>query len=1187
MSADEPRKKRRQNVACDSCKLRRIKCDLLELLTSLPSSSASSSTSDPNEKPPLNLLVQQYPHVHCTNCNSKGLRCTANQITNPSKPNKGGKRIDEAKRTFGSESERQAESDGDFLARQQASGSASTQNITPVSNDAINVAGDTSQGGYNRGDWADYDILGPNSLPTHEIDFNVNTDEQHIFDTLLASFTEHSPHPSLPWPEQPVMPESSPLPPPMQTYKYEPNFPRLVQLDRHNGTPPLISTTCEKEKSPAARKQSNKSAGGEPDVAEVDQAADIWWRFANDPQDVMKLAKQKGSRLDLTPAEIRLAVEVPPAKLYDRLADTLQAIAQSETSVNPHSAYADSSSNSARPPSRQPASSSPSTLSRRSPTPNTGTPRSHASSNESSYSVGKTLKRPRSTSMAPMEGEIEALREDMWRLWVGGNAVIRWGRKETVQQELADRALGQELSRHLVKTFFQAVHFSYPAISPESFYLEWARAGQRSDRMTPAQEALCAVIEAWGSRYSDSPVVLGLEPERAQDAPRVIRSDGTFTPGTQARAYWGRARTTVCRALTDRARRLIDTNGILRQPSITGVQALTLFTQLNRETDSKDFGKDYWMESQMMHSAIVEQMRLLGLMWTSEGPIITDDEELPMSTTLLRMKQRRLFWTHLIGDALYSAAMGQLPKFDQEDVDTAGEWLHTVHEHLPPSSFKALSFFLMCYHRLGVLGRGVAIELSAPGKRKGSVDVWRFCATVRRLWHELESITADINTQTVELLESTGREDLFGFSPLNYLTNLRLCGPFLLLIVHNILRDQLEFRKELHSAHITTATDDNTPTASSTSSGSEREVELLDELSRQSVEMMLKACRAQVSMYKDVMPTGLIQTASIFMRMLIATSQLLAEVPTNEQGYPSNTPGGYGWTWEAKQKEVNCCLEGLYQVGWAWGDIGDVVDNVMVTMERMTPSPEELEKWRISHPQADDSLVQRVEEDAKSRDRALQTAMALWPPVSIPHLIEAAISRKSPAGMDSNIERLTRQTRGAASPDIVDYLTRRSGRENGVSRPSSVGQLPQGDGMTTYSDNDPKTSTAPPLHDPSETQLAKKFKSIPTLTAGNTDIIANGPNPLLSSSRRITDTYPYAQQQQQHDYVGSSSHGMFQFDPQITFDPIQGWLANQNGSSLENDLISQGSNTASGGINQYDGTMAQNVPDMGQPNEID
>jgi hypothetical protein len=40
--------------------------------------------------------------------------------------------------------------------------------------------------------------------------------------------------------------------------------------------------------------------------------------------------------------------------------------------------------------------------------------------------------------------------------------MVRWGRRERVQERLADRALGQELSKHLVKTFFHCVHPSFP-----------------------------------------------------------------------------------------------------------------------------------------------------------------------------------------------------------------------------------------------------------------------------------------------------------------------------------------------------------------------------------------------------------------------------------------------------------------------------------------------------------------------------------------------------------------------------------------------------------------------------------------------------------------------------------------------------------------------------------------------------
>lgn len=79
----------------------------------------------------------------------------------------------------------------------------------------------------------------------------------------------------------------------------------------------------------------------------------------------------------------------------------------------------------------------------------------------------QTKKRSRgvspSSSSAPSE-KVLVRRKDPWQLYTEEEdwRIVRWGKKEAVQEKLADRALGMELSRHLVKTFFQAVHFSYP-----------------------------------------------------------------------------------------------------------------------------------------------------------------------------------------------------------------------------------------------------------------------------------------------------------------------------------------------------------------------------------------------------------------------------------------------------------------------------------------------------------------------------------------------------------------------------------------------------------------------------------------------------------------------------------------------------------------------------------------------------
>lgn len=131
--------------------------------------------------------------------------------------------------------------------------------------------------------------------------------------------------------------------------------------------------------------------------------------------------------------------------------------------------------------------------------------------------------------------------------------------------------------------------------------MEWEACGRRSDRMNPAQEALCAVIEAWAARYSDNPAILGLPYQRAHTAPKVITADGQFAPGAQGRAHWGKARLPVCNALLDRAGRIIDTNAIMRRPSITGLQTLSLYNQLMHMSDQGSRVKDQWIQSKSSH----------------------------------------------------------------------------------------------------------------------------------------------------------------------------------------------------------------------------------------------------------------------------------------------------------------------------------------------------------------------------------------------------------------------------------------------------------------------------------------------------------------------------------------------------------------------------------------------------------
>ena len=55
----------------------------------------------------------------------------------------------------------------------------------------------------------------------------------------------------------------------------------------------------------------------------------------------------------------------------------------------------------------------------------------------------------------------------------------------------------------------------------------------------------------------------------------------------------------VCNALVDRAGKVIDANGVIRKPSMTGLQAILLYTQLLSSMDDTDgAAQERYMESE-------------------------------------------------------------------------------------------------------------------------------------------------------------------------------------------------------------------------------------------------------------------------------------------------------------------------------------------------------------------------------------------------------------------------------------------------------------------------------------------------------------------------------------------------------------------------------------------------------------
>lgn len=414
-------------MACDPCKLRRIKCDLLTLSAALDSGSAT-----PYEDEPAHLLVRRHPGVICTQCRNKGLQCSTEGILNPLKPNKGGKRIDEARQRFG----------GDTVAH------------TPVID-------------YGRADFND------RAEGSGGMDWTSGPGFVSLLDQLGMKSDGSGPPPIAPstataddWQTVPAQTSTATLGRPRQD-------PSHLSHPSSAGDPPHMFSTFLNSMDDFPTSFASSSNGhstlypsptpsfrATPEIQR--QAVEVWDRLSvNTPQIVANRSlrpstsnsNSREDSVDLDAHTPHHHTLVPALGRLDIETDTFLPVvpldsgqAKSASGAIPGEAYGTR-------PGR------PETMIR-------------YEMNYGGSSGGQNGKRQRSFDSAqstPSSSAFELLQpweRDPWHIWQAkdenGSRTVAWSRKEQVQESLADKALGIELSRHLITVYFQAVHFSLP-----------------------------------------------------------------------------------------------------------------------------------------------------------------------------------------------------------------------------------------------------------------------------------------------------------------------------------------------------------------------------------------------------------------------------------------------------------------------------------------------------------------------------------------------------------------------------------------------------------------------------------------------------------------------------------------------------------------------------------------------------
>jgi hypothetical protein len=382
----------------------------------------------------LDELVRNNPDTNCTPCRKKGLKCTTKQIENPTRPNKSGRRIEEAKKAFG---QVEGELPGEGVDQQEWVVGGGDE-LGDVDMQAIHVEGlGYAQQGMDAGamegmeglegfDFASF--INTSSTPSANYtqesnDYMGNTPfgaNLHIGDHATNSATDLDTlfQPALPIQNSQFASENAYAPSGSADLPFKPTFPNTSRLDYE------------------------------------EQGRDIWVKHAlADHSRIIHLPTPRHTprdNSDLLEGH-PVSSDIPPMGIgHDNMLfdPGLNVFIQKDS------------------PGSLTTTSSPNWQDhlRRDRTPHVqGSSRGSTSTAQSHGALTQASTASRNGSSRAI---MSAQPADPWRIYAENQQVVLWGRREHIQEDLADRALGIELSKHLIKVYFHHVHATFP-VSPD------------------------------------------------------------------------------------------------------------------------------------------------------------------------------------------------------------------------------------------------------------------------------------------------------------------------------------------------------------------------------------------------------------------------------------------------------------------------------------------------------------------------------------------------------------------------------------------------------------------------------------------------------------------------------------------------------------------------------------------------
>ncbi|KAH8927792.1 hypothetical protein BT69DRAFT_707937 [Atractiella rhizophila] len=435
------------------------------------------------------------------------------------------------------------------------------------------------------------------------------------------------------------------------------------------------------------------------------------------------------------------------------------------------------------------------------------------------------------------------------------------------ENQVGFEVLAKTLSKHLVETFLVMSHEQLPVLNV-TLFRNWFDEATASDNLGVMGACLVAVMEAYGARITDSPMVLGPTAPRFADLKLHTHRSIDLSP-------YGRAREQFATFMVERALTKIDLAGAFRKPTAEGAAALVLLEMI---VDYKD---PSCKEGRFLISSAVQHIRML-----REKELGGFGEKSSASSThgwwSGRVRGNTLWWGLYVRDAWISCVGGMIPQFTEQDIELLSpELVDVKYESLISSLDNAESGSMSGFVLYGMLGHLMSLSRMVSAKitqlvarTKPYLDL----AAVRAFFQGLDENASLLTNWAARRGTSTSR---------------------------NKAQDRMvTFLMAKHNGGVP----------------DEEDVEEfkyhqeLMEMKRVADMRLFRVSREVARAVKEAMTSSHLYGGALGLPSLGLHGKAILDMPTVEYGGPED------WTIQDKVNELQWVLDSSRAIGWCWGD---------------------------------------------------------------------------------------------------------------------------------------------------------------------------------------------------------------------------------------------------------------------------